>query len=96
MVIIIRDFVKEGPRLEDEGGKHHLGQVHARSYLLHQEPDDRFVLFAKFLCLIFSLRKYGIFEIKEMRQLIMNYKGYKQSINEKSLTVPKVSGGSST
>ena len=67
MVIIIRDFVEEGPWLEDEGRQHHLGQIHARPHLLHQEPDDRFVLFAKFLCLIFSLGRFEIFEIKEMR-----------------------------
>ena len=68
MVVIIRDFIQEGPRLQDEGGKHHLRQVHARPNLLHQEPDDRFVLFAEFLCLIFSLGRFEIFYIDQKKR----------------------------
>ncbi len=51
VVIVIRQFVQEGPRLQDEGGQHHLGQIHARSHLLQQSPDERFILLRHRLCL---------------------------------------------
>lgn len=45
MIVVIRQFVQEGPGLENEGGQHHFGQIHARSDLLQQSPDQRFVFF---------------------------------------------------
>lgn len=51
MVVVVRQFVQKGPGLKDEGGQHHLGQIHARSHLLQQSPDQRFVLLGYCLCL---------------------------------------------
>lgn len=45
MIVVIRQFVQEGPWLEYEGGQHHFGQIHTRSDLLQQSPDQRFVFF---------------------------------------------------
>ena len=33
MVVVVCQLVKETPRLQDEGGQHHLGQVHPRPHL---------------------------------------------------------------
>jgi len=44
MIVVVREFLQERPRLKDEGGKNNLGKVHAGSDLLDQEPDDRLVL----------------------------------------------------
>lgn len=51
MVVVVRQFVQKGPGLQDEGGQHHLGQIHARSHLLQQSPDQRFILLRYCLCL---------------------------------------------
>ena len=44
VVVVVGELVQEGARLQDEGGKDHLGQVHARPDLLQQGPDQGLVL----------------------------------------------------
>lgn len=51
MVVVVREFVKEGARLQDEGGQHHPGQVHARPQLLQQDPHQALVLLGDGFCL---------------------------------------------
>ena len=55
MVVVVRDLVQEGPGLQDECRQHHLGQVHARPDLLHEEPDDGLVLLTELLGLVSGL-----------------------------------------
>ena len=49
VVVVVAQLVEEGPRLEDEGGEDDAGEVHAGTDLLHQEPNNRFVLVAYLL-----------------------------------------------
>ena len=49
VVVVVAQLVEEGPRLEDEGGEDDAGEVHAGADLLHQEPNNRFVLVAYLL-----------------------------------------------
>lgn len=51
MVVVVRELVQEGAWLQDEGGQHHLGQVHARPKLLQQGPHQSFILLRNRLCL---------------------------------------------
>lgn len=44
MVVVVRQLVQEGAGLQDEGGQHHLGQIHAGAQLLQQGPDQTLVL----------------------------------------------------
>ena len=55
MVVVVRDLVQEGPRLQDKCWQHHLGQVHAGPHLLHEEPDDGLVLLTELLGLVSGL-----------------------------------------
>ncbi len=51
VIVVIGQFVQEGPWLQDEGGQHHFGQVHAGPNLLQESPDQRFILLWYRLCL---------------------------------------------
>ena len=44
VVVVVGEFLQERPWLENKGWKNNLGQIHPRSDLLDQEPDDRLVL----------------------------------------------------
>lgn len=44
MVVVVGQLVQEGARLQDEGGQHHFGQVHAWPQLLQESPDETLVL----------------------------------------------------
>lgn len=44
MIVVVRQLVQEGARLQDKGWKHHLRQVHAWPQLLQQAPDQALVL----------------------------------------------------
>ena len=44
MVVVVGEFLQERPWLENKGWENNLGQIHPRSDLLDQEPDDRLVL----------------------------------------------------
>ena len=55
MVVVVRDLVQEGARLQYECWQHHLGQVHAGPHLLHEEPDDGLVLLTELLGLVSGL-----------------------------------------
>lgn len=51
VVVVVGELVKEGARLQDEGGQHHPGQVHARPQLLQQDPHQALVLLRDRFCL---------------------------------------------
>lgn len=51
MVVVIGEFVKERAWLQDEGGQHHPGQVHAGPQLLQQDPHQALVLLRDGFCL---------------------------------------------
>ena len=57
MVVVVRDLVQEGARLQYECRQHHLGQVHARPDLLHEEPDDGLVLLTELFGLVSGLEE---------------------------------------
>lgn len=44
VVVVVGELVEEGAGLQDEGGQHHAGQVHARPQLLQQDPHQTLVL----------------------------------------------------
>lgn len=51
VVVVVGEFVKERAWLQDEGGQHHPGQVHARPQLLQQDPHQALVLLRDGFCL---------------------------------------------
>lgn len=59
VVVVVGQLVQEGPRLQDESGQNHLGQVHAWPDLLQQGPDQGFVLLRYGLCLSSFARLQG-------------------------------------
>lgn len=52
MIVVVGEFVQERSRFQDERRKDDPGQVHAGPDLLHQEPDDGFVLVRELFSLI--------------------------------------------
>jgi hypothetical protein len=57
MIKGIGKFVEKGTRLENECRQDDLGEIHAGTDLLHEEPDQRFVFFGKFFDLFTGLRR---------------------------------------
>lgn len=51
MVVVIGELVQEWAWLQDEGGKHHPRQIHARPQLLQQDPYQALVLLRDSFCL---------------------------------------------
>lgn len=56
MVVIIRQLIEEGSRLEDERGQDDFGEIHAGAHLLHQEPDEALVIIGQLLRQLANLR----------------------------------------
>lgn len=71
MVVVVRELVEEGPRLQDEGREHHLRQVHPRPHLFQEEPDEGLVLLLELLHLLPSLtqRNTGL----RRRECVLGY-----------------------
>lgn len=57
MVVVVGQLVQEGTRLQNERRKYHFGKIHSGSYLLHQKPNETFVIIGELFDLLTRLQK---------------------------------------
>lgn len=57
VVVGVAELVQKGAGLQDKSGQYHLAQVHSRSHLLHNTPDQALVLLGQLLYLLSLLLK---------------------------------------